>query len=33
MLDAYRDLIDDLLSTPTEIRELVSVGRSTRRPR
>jgi hypothetical protein len=23
MLDAYRDLIDDLLSTPSEIRELV----------
>ena len=23
MLDAYRDLIDDLLSTPTEIRALV----------
>lgn len=23
MLDAYRDLIDDLLSTPSEIRELI----------
>ena len=23
MLDAYRDLIDDLLSTPSEVRELV----------
>ena len=26
MLDAYRDLIDDLLSTPTEIRELVEAS-------
>jgi hypothetical protein len=26
MLDAYRDLIDDLLSTPTEIRELIDVS-------
>ena len=26
MLDAYRDLIDDLLSTPSEIRELVEVS-------
>src|ERR687897_515110 len=26
MLDAYRDLIDDLLSTPTEIRELVDAS-------
>jgi hypothetical protein len=25
MLDAYRDLIDDLLNTPTEIRALVDV--------
>ena len=23
MLDAYRDLIDDLLGTPTEIRALI----------
>jgi hypothetical protein len=31
MLDAYRDLIDDLLSTPTEIRALIdaSAGSST----
>jgi hypothetical protein len=26
MLDAYRDLIDDLLSTPSEIRELVEAS-------
>ncbi len=26
MLDAYRDLIDDLLSTPTEIRALVDAS-------
>ena len=26
MLDAYRDLIDDLLNTPTEIRALVDVS-------
>src|SRR5215213_642745 len=26
MLDAYRDLIDDLLSTPSEIRELVEAA-------
>src|SRR5215213_10528202 len=26
MLDAYRDLIDDLLSTPSEIHELVDVS-------
>ena len=26
MLDAYRDLIDDLLSTPSEIRELVGAS-------
>jgi hypothetical protein len=26
MLDAYRDLIDDLLSTPSEIRELVDAS-------
>jgi hypothetical protein len=26
MLDAYRDLIDDLLSTPTEIRELAAAS-------
>ena len=28
MLDAYRDLIDDLLSTPSEIRELVEASGS-----
>jgi hypothetical protein len=33
MLDAYRDLIDDLLSTPTEIRALIDVsGGSTTSP-
>src|SRR5215213_4723399 len=26
MLDAYRDLIDDLLSTPSEIRELIDAS-------
>jgi len=26
MLDAYRDLIDDLLSTPSEIRELIEAS-------
>ncbi|MBW3632089.1 MAG: hypothetical protein KY456_03575 [Chloroflexi bacterium] len=26
MLDAYRDLIDDLLSTPSDIRELVTAS-------
>ncbi len=26
MLDAYRDLIDDLLSTPSDIRELVAAS-------
>jgi hypothetical protein len=26
MLDAYRDLIDDLLNTPTEIRELITAS-------
>jgi hypothetical protein len=26
MLDAYRDLIDDLLSTPTEIRSLIDAS-------
>ena len=26
MLDAYRDLIDDLLSTPSEVRELVEAS-------
>jgi hypothetical protein len=26
MLDAYRDLIDDLLNTPTEIRELIAAS-------
>src|SRR3954451_10529468 len=26
MLDAYRDLIDDLLSTPTEIRTLIDAS-------
>jgi hypothetical protein len=26
MLDAYRDLIDDLLSTPSDIREIVTAG-------
>jgi len=28
MLDAYRDLIDDLLSTPSEIRELIEASGS-----
>jgi hypothetical protein len=33
MLDAYRDLIDDLLNTPTEIRELIAAsGRSSTSP-
>jgi hypothetical protein len=33
MLDAYRDLIDDLLNTPTEIRSLVDAsGGSTTSP-
>jgi hypothetical protein len=33
MLDAYRDLIDELLGTPTEIRQLVTAAGDSAMPR